>query len=134
MADRYFLAGRRRIVFSGLVSGSLSTGDGQGAFLVPFAEGRVIGAGFALDVGGTADGPTTVMINRVRDESDTEVLSAVMSIAHDATTVSTQVGEDDLASTPFLIQQGDIVRIDVDGASTGAAGLAWFVVVHIDKE
>jgi hypothetical protein len=115
---------------TGLMAGAISTGDGQAGFPIPWKSCRIMGFGYACDVGGTASGPTGLMINRVRNESDSEMLSTTLTLAHDAGTVSAET------RTTFQnnqLQRGDIVRIDADAVTTNLAGVAWWVELHIDQ-
>ena len=121
----------RRIVMNGNVVGSLSTGDGQIAFVVPVANAHITAIVWALDDGGSSSGSTGLMINRVRAESDTELISAQNDIAHDATTlyatIRTTLQNNDLV-------YGDIVRVDIDEVPTTAGGLAVALILHVEVD
>ena len=121
----------RRLVMNGNVVGSLSTGDGQIAFVVPVAHAHITAIVWALDDGGGTSGSTGLMINRVRAESDTEMISAQNDIANDATTlyatIRTTLQNNDLI-------YGDIVRVDIDEVPTTAGGLAVALILHVETD
>lgn len=119
---------RRRHIFTGWITGTISTGDGQGGFPIPWGDCYLTGFGFSLDVGGSSSGSTDLMLNRVRDETDAELLTGTLDIEHDATTV---YSETETTFQNNQLQRGDIVRVDVDAIPTSPAGLAWWVEVHI---
>ena len=130
MAGIVHAPSRRRFLFSGLIAGAVSAGDGKAGFSIPWASARLMGFGYSADVGGTASGPTGLMLNRVRDETDAELLTGTLTLAHDASPVSVET------RTTFQnnqLQRGDIVRIDADAVTTSLAGVAWWAEVQIDQ-
>ena len=124
----------RRLVMTGNVVGSLSTGDGQIAFVVPVAHAHITAIVWALDDGGSSSGSTGLMVNRVRAESDTEMISAQNDIAHDATTLYATIRSTLLRTSDGDLVYGDIVRIDIDEVPTTAAGLAVALILHTSTD
>jgi hypothetical protein len=122
---------RRRIVMSGNVVGTLSTGDGQILFPVPVGVAHIAAIVWGLDAGGGTSGSTGLMINRVRAETDVEMTSAASEIANDASTLYATI-RGTLQNNILVL--GDIVRVDVDEVPTGAAGLAVALILHVDAD
>lgn len=120
---------RRRLVYSGYV-GSPSAADGQFGIVVPVKHAHVAYFGYAMDVGGSS-GTNSVQLNRVRDETDTELLSATLDIENDATTVSAETMN---TFQNNQLNRGDIVRGDVDELAGSGGGLAWTIILHVDAE
>ena len=128
MAINTGATGKRRIVFSGYVA-SPSTGDGADGFHIPFGLCHHAYFGYALDVGGTS-GDNKVQLNRVRNESDTALLAATLDVANDASTVSnsTKVFQNN------SLEEGDLVRVDIDEAAGSSGGFTWTAVIHVEKD
>lgn len=120
---------RRRAIITGFISGAVSTGDDQGGFSIPWTAAHLVNFGYSADVGGTAGGPTGVQLNRVRNESDTELMASTLTLAHDASPVNSETD----AFQNNDLQKGDIVRLDVDAAATNLAGLFWWAEVHVEQ-
>lgn len=120
---------KKRITYSGYVA-SPSSGDGADGIVVGVSNAHLSLVGYAMDVGGT-DGTTSLQVNRVRDESDTELLSSTLDIANDASTVS------NFTNSTFqnnALVQGDILRLDLDSLATGGSGFAWYIEIHVDQD
>ena len=129
---RTFGASRQSAIFHGYLAGVQTTGDGKDGFCVPFTAARLVNFGFGADVGGSAN-TTSVRLNRVRDESDTGLLAATLDLAHDASRVHSEV-ERAFTSAADDLQQGDLVRVDLDAIATGVAGVGWWVELEITEE
>jgi hypothetical protein len=103
---------------------ALVTGDGQAFLLVPSQlNGRNITSVAAAVTTQSSSGAVTVQVARVRGGTPVDVLSTALTIDANETTSYT-------AATPAVINTsnddlatGDLLRIDVDGAGTGAKGL-----------
>ncbi len=121
----------RRLVMTGNVVGSLSTGDGQICFVVPVAHAHIVAVVWGLDDGGSSSGSTGLMINRVRAESDTAMSSAQVDIDHDATTLYSTI-RTTLQNNDLIY--GDIVRVDIDEVPTTAAGLSVSLILHVETD
>lgn len=103
---------------------ALVTGDGKAFLLVPSQlNGRNITSVAAAVTTQSSSGTVTVQVARVRGGTPADVLSTRVTIDANETTSYT-------AATPAVINTsnddmatGDLLRVDVDGAGTGAKGL-----------
>ncbi len=134
MGQPWKLASHRRDPKGGYISGTLTSGDGQDGFCVPWQSARLVGFIITLDAGGSTSGSTSVMVNRVRAEADKEMFSSVLSVAHNASDLFAEKTHADMASQVSLVR-GDLVRVDIDAIPGGSdsAGLGWTAIFHIDS-
>ncbi len=139
MGSDYSVGSRRRVTLSIQKSGTLATGDDQ-AFSspIPFTEGRLVGAIFAVSVNGTTSGATTFMIERHRAGSSVDMLAAVASIAHDSTDHFVEKIQSQLSATVGrrILRFGDQVGLNIDAipGSSDSVGASVTLIVHIDKD
>ena len=139
MGSDYSVGSRRRVTLSIQKSGTLATGDDQ-AFSapIPFTEGRLVGAIFAVTVNGTTSGATTFMIERHREGSSVDMLAAVASIAHDSTDHFVEKIQSQLSTTVGrrILRFGDQVGLNIDAipGSSDSVGASVTLIVHIDKD
>lgn len=139
MASDYSVGSRRRFTLTIQKSGTLATGDDQ-AFSgpIPFTEGRIVGAIFAVKVNGTSSGATTFMLERHRAGSAVDMLAAVASIAHDSSVNFVEKIQSDLSTTigRRILRFGDQVGLNIDAIPGGSdsIGASVILIVHIDKD
>lgn len=103
---------------------ALAVGDGQGFFLVPASfNGKTIKSVHAGLTTASSSGTPTVQVARIRGGTPVDVLSTKVTIDASELTSYTaatppvvDTANDDLAT-------GDLLRVDVDVAGTGAKGL-----------
>lgn len=108
----------------------ITTGDGQAWVVVPDVwTGRTITAVHAGLTTASSSGAPSIQLARTRSGSTVDVLSTAVTIDADELTSFTaatppvvDTANDDLAT-------GDLLRVDVDAAGTGAKGLVVFVTV-----
>ena len=117
--------GHRRPIFAGYVT-TPTAADSMDGFVCPFTQARLTHFVYAMDVLGSS-GTTSVQLNRVRDETDAELLAATLDIANDATD---GWNDQDSFQNNYL-EKGDLVRVDVDSLATSALGLGWSCELHI---
>jgi hypothetical protein len=124
---------RRCLTLTGGYEDLSTAVDGVVLLVVPVAEATIERIEWSVDEAGSGGDGTSIMVNRVRAESDTEMLSAVSTIAHDATVTKATI--DSTLQNNDLVY-GDIVRIDLNviSVSTDATGLAIAVVLNVERD
>ena len=126
----------RRYVASGFVNvldeANLTVADGKILMGVPFDKGYLVAFKWGLDDAGGTSGGTSIMLNRVRAETDAEVLAANSTIAHDTTAGYAEVTS--FQNNSF--QLGDILRVDVAAIPGGSDSNGMWVtaVFHVVED
>lgn len=139
MGQDYSVGSRRRFELTIQLAGTLTTGDDK-AFSgpIPFTEGRVVGAIFAVQVNGTSSGSTDFMIERHRAGASVDILAAVASIAHDSSVNYKEKIQSEMSATVGnrVLQFGDQVGLNIDAIPGGSdsVGASVILIIHIDKD
>ena len=114
-------------------TGTITTGDSKDFDAFPYQLGEIVGGLFILRANGSSSGATTVMLNKTHEDGTAaaDILSAVMSIAHDASAGFVRMVTDNLDDK--TMRRGDTLRLDVDAIPGGSdsAGIHIFVFVRV---
>lgn len=128
---------RRLVMGQSVATGTaLTVVDGLLSFIVPVSQAHITAIVWGLDVAGTTSGSTSINVRKVRNATDTDMVSAVSSIAYNATTLSAEIKSTLQNNNPGALVFGDIVRIDcgVIPGGSDSAGLAVTLILHIDED
>jgi hypothetical protein len=121
------------------VTGTLATGDDKAmSEPMPFMSGRLVGVLIAVRDNGNT-GQTDVTFEKHRDNAAVgDLLSAAMSIQHDASENHAEVGSAGLSTTQgmTLLEKGDTIMMNIDAIPSGTASemLSAVLIVHVDVD
>ena len=139
MGSDYSVGSRRRVTLSMQKDGTLTTGDDK-VFTapIPFTEGRLVGAIFAVQANGTSSGSTDFTIERHRAAVAADMLAAAATVAFDSTVNFKEVIQSGLSATVGnrILRFGDQVGLNIDAIPGGSdsVGASVILIVHIDKD
>jgi hypothetical protein len=109
--------------------GATATGDDQAVAAFPFTRGVIQSAVMTLETTGTSSSTTSYMISKARAGTKTDMLSAVASIAYNASSEYLRIAKGDFSDTDLKF--GDQVQLDCDSIAGGTAAQNGCIVIKV---